>query len=112
MNGKGNAHIISQLFVGYLIIVSNMILYLCDVHLIIISNSLVSVRSNIGGGSAHGSRRYLKNPLANGSLPAASSHTSDQPHGIDGHSLNGTVRSHSTTASTASLNDSLDPQIR
>lgn len=89
-----------------------MILYLCDVLLIIISNSLVSVRSNIGGGSAHGSRRYLKNPLANGSLPAASSHTSDQPHGIDGHSLNGTVRSHSTTASTASLNDSLDPQIR
>ncbi|XP_047488094.1 protocadherin Fat 1-like [Penaeus chinensis] len=74
--------------------------------------STISVRSNVGGGSAHGSRRYLKNPLANGSLPAASSNTSDHPHGLDGHSLNGTVRSHSTTASTASLNDSLDPQIR
>ncbi|XP_042865252.1 protocadherin Fat 1-like isoform X2 [Penaeus japonicus] len=73
--------------------------------------STISVRSNIGGGSAQGSRRYLKNPLANGSLPAASSNPSDHPHGTDGYSLNGTVRSHSTTASTASLSDTLDSQI-
>nr|XP_045622180.1 protocadherin-16-like [Procambarus clarkii] len=74
--------------------------------------STISVRSGIHGGSTQGSRRYLKNPLANGSFPVNSS--SNPPPapalppngnpgaGGDGVSLTGTVRS-STTTSTISL---------
>ncbi|XP_042230925.1 protocadherin-7-like isoform X2 [Homarus americanus] len=81
--------------------------------------STISVRSGALGGSAQGSRRYLKNPLANGSFPVTSTTNPPTPpappppsgnlgvHG-DGLSLNGTVRS-STTASTVSLSGTPEP---
>ncbi|XP_068241114.1 protocadherin beta-6-like [Palaemon carinicauda] len=82
--------------------------------------STISVRSNITDGSARGSRRYLKNPLANGSFPVSSGNIPPTPSETcnngtvpggygDGSSLNGTVRSYSTTASTASLSGTPEP---
>ncbi|KAK7075945.1 hypothetical protein SK128_012698 [Halocaridina rubra] len=70
--------------------------------------------------SAQGSRRYLKNPLANGSFPVNSGNTPPTPSetasglgfqggASDAASLNGTVRSYSTTASTASLSGTPEP---
>ncbi|KAK8391903.1 hypothetical protein O3P69_017490 [Scylla paramamosain] len=62
----------------------------------------ISVQSGQSSPRDHG---YLRNPLSNGSLPAPSSASSSRlpPGSSDGASLNGTGRSSSTTASTASV---------
>ncbi|XP_069959910.1 protocadherin-16-like isoform X1 [Cherax quadricarinatus] len=79
-----------------------------------IRTSNISVRSGILGGCTQGSRRYLKNPLASGSFPVNSSMNPPPPavppSGTpgDGLSLNGTVRS-STTTSTISLSGTPEP---
>lgn len=80
--------------------------------------STISVRSSALGGSAQGSRRYLKNPLVNGSLPVTSTTNPPTPpapphigNSGDGLSLSGTVRSSSTTASTASLSGTPEPPV-
>ncbi|XP_066940090.1 protocadherin-16 [Macrobrachium rosenbergii] len=78
-----------------------------------------SIRASTNG-SAQSSRRYLKNPLANGSFPVSSTNIPPTPSETsnngaipgsfgDGSSLNGTVRSYSTTASTASLSGTPEP---